>query len=356
MYNAEQTIDECSLFNEAYQNAFGYVNHYTANSIYRNLVREGTINLNEGVTFSEMVEILEIKPIYQPLLKWAMAYLQQLDLLNVNNGRFQRNKTYTFPYPRPVSTNVQASINLINYISLYWLDILRGKKKALSLLFNQEGTILWDTYFNNSHDLYSPHNQWAAEIAVADLPEKATILELGAGYGSASESLLFEHKHQRLNSISNYILTDVSPYLIKPTGKKVTKQFPELSLELKKLNVNQIDLTDTNQTVDLIYAVNVLHCSKDLEYSLRELKELLRPGGQIVISECVRSDYDTRMHQEYIFSLLPDFQEIQTNTSAPCYGFLTANDWENIFRKSGYHHVEMFKNSGEDRGIIIKAN
>ena len=56
---------------------------------------------------------------------------------------------------------------------------------------------------------------------------------------------------------------------------------------------------------DLVYAVNVMHISKNLLFSLNEARSALAAGGWLVIGECVRPYNDQPMYPELMFQILP---------------------------------------------------
>nr|WP_239565278.1 class I SAM-dependent methyltransferase [Brevibacillus fulvus] len=217
-------------------------------------------------------------------------------------------------------------------------------------MFGASGEELWERYFNNSHDLYAVHNQWAAET-LADLIQKgrSKILELGVGYGSATQALLAECALRELQI--EYTLSDKSLFLLRK-ARNALKQREEAVITSVAIDINRLEQHAEKQ-FDLIYAVNVLHCASDIEKTLRDLRGMLSTGGTIVISECVRSGYGHKLHQEFMFSLMPGFEMINHSPDDPAFGFLTPADWQGLLQRAGYRHVEISVNAGGNiRGAI----
>ena len=72
--------------------------------------------------------------------------------------------------------------------------------------------------------------------------------------------------------------------------RKLARQYPDLPLEWAALN---LDLPWSNQGInpgefDMVYAVNVMHISRDLLFSLNEARSALASDGWLVIGECLR--------------------------------------------------------------------
>jgi hypothetical protein len=107
-------------------------------------------------------------------------------------------------------------------------------------------------------------------------------LEVGAGPGSASEILLrlFDERgtFATRGTLSHH---EPNPYFLRCGQRKLARQYPDLPLEWGPLN---LDLPWSTQGIspgefDLIYAVNVMHISKDLLFSLNEARSSLASDG-----------------------------------------------------------------------------
>lgn len=357
------TNDSRTLFNDVYHAAYDFVTSYTAGRIREELEHVG---LHDTDTFSreQAEQQLRCLDSYRSLVHWALAFLVQEGHL-VREGA----ELYRWTAGRPsgldlrerdvqaLNLHIQPSLTMIDYVAYHWLAILNGESQVMQVMFGAQGTSLWESYFNNAHDLYSVHNQWAAEsLADCILPgHSPKILELGAGYGSAARALV-EELRLRHQTIAGYVLTDVSPLLAGKARRLLAPEFPEIPFSSRKLDMNRFSPADED-SYDFIYAVNTVHCGSPLSTVLGHLRELLTDKGQLIISECVRADYDVLLHQEFLFSLLPGFYKITgMREGTPCFGFRTAADWGSLLMEAGYAQVNVEVNSGTAiRGAIITA-
>ncbi|MGE6228898.1 class I SAM-dependent methyltransferase [Paenibacillus chitinolyticus] len=356
------TTVKTALFNETYHAAYEYVSDFTAFTLLNAMKAEG-IDLNGPVRESRLLSQIACSEENRPLLNWALHFLEQQEFVRKTTGpggaavlaltakgRDWRNSGNPFP-----AVHVAPSLKLIEYTGTFWLGAIRGEVQPQHRLFNREGIALWEVYFHNAHDLYAVHNQWAAEELAERIPaESCTILELGTGFGSATRALLTEIR-LRSKFVEEYTVSDASKLLAAKAGRMLEGELPPHKLRQLTLDINEVK--SGGETYDFIYAVNVMHCAEDLALSLDALRRLLKPGGTIVLSECVREHYRSRLHQEFIFSLLPDFKPVgEADGDASCFGFLRPEDWWEVMQAAGFRDIRVKMNEGPVRGAIITGS
>ncbi|MFD2673311.1 class I SAM-dependent methyltransferase [Marinicrinis sediminis] len=350
-----------TLFNDHYHAAYRYVSDYTAYALQRMLMSHG-VRLDKGASLSQIVQTLGCQPPFEGHVKWVLAFMAQQGVVWQDHEKRWIGKSLTRPVrPKTIAhVHIEPSIRLIDHVCEHWPNVINGKQRALQVLFgntNENGESLWESYFCNSHDLYAVHNQWAAEhcaslAARMDVAKCGPrVLELGTGFGSAARALLAEYLLQGL-PLRHLMLSDISPALATRVQRELQPCHEQMDITSCKLDINRID-PDLDPNYDVVLAVNVAHCASHIRESLAGLKKLLRPGGRLVLSECVRIDDTTRLHQEFIFSLLPHFSPIpstpvlNSDPSVPCFGFLKASDWEEALKGAGYSDVQVHINEGE---------
>ncbi|KZE79130.1 hypothetical protein AV654_16760 [Paenibacillus elgii] len=354
------TNGSATLFNEAYHAAYDYVSDYTAFSLLRAL-RTAGVPIRGGFSEEEAVQRLGCLPQYRPHVRWVLAFLVQQQALTVlAQGNYMEVRPEAWYRPAQaagLNLNIEPSMRLIDYVISWWPAIVQGKADPLHVMFGSQGSSLWERYFNNGHDLYAVHNQWAAESLADEMPDgrKAKVLEVGVGYGSAARALLAECQ-LRSQEIDTYLLSDVSPLLAGKAKGMLAADYPRVAIQSRKIDINRIQGVSAC-SFDFIYAVNVIHCAESVRDTLAMLRELLSEGGCLVVSECVRADYASRLHQEFVFSLLPGFGNVQPWPEAPpCFGFRTAEEWRKLMQAAGFRKAQAEVNAGAQvRGVMIKG-
>lgn len=191
-------------------------------------------------------------------------------------------------------------------------------------------------------------NNWVSAVLAADrlsTRPRLRILELGAGAGSASESLLrWFDEHGFLPRIERYLITEPSAFFRRRGQRELLRLYPDLPLEWGSLDLN---LPWETQGValgefDLVYAVNVLHISKDLPFSLNQARSALKSDGWLVIGECLRPYSNQPIYPELMFQILESFTEVHTDPEIrPNPGFLTADHWRRAFARAGFERAEV---------------
>ena len=212
-------------------------------------------------------------------------------------------------------------------------------------MLGPQGVPLWLNYFHNDNLSYAVNNWVGAALAVERVSGQRTlrILEVGAGPGSASEILLrlFDERGL-LPRVERYFITEPNAFFLRCGQRKLARQYPDLPLDWGALN---LDLPWSAQGInpgefDLIYAVNVMHISRDLVFSLNEARSALASDGWLVIGECLRPHDNQPIYPELMFQILESFTEVQTDPEfRPNPGFLTANHWRRAFTRAGFEGV-----------------
>ena len=71
---------------------------------------------------------------------------------------------------------------------------------------------------------------------------------------------------------ADYLRTDKNPFLLR-------RDLPG------RVEYYDFDTPPTQRNVDLVFAVNALHCAKDYRASLSHIHEMLRSGGTLLLAE-----------------------------------------------------------------------
>jgi amino acid adenylation domain-containing protein len=105
------------------------------------------------------------------------------------------------------------------------------------------------------------------------------VLEVGAGYGSATEHLV-----PLLQAEDEYVFTDVSSFFSSRANERFAAFAP---LRYAHLDINLSPQLQgyARHHYDMVIAASVLHNARDLPRTLRHLKAALAPGGVLVLIE-----------------------------------------------------------------------
>jgi SAM-dependent methyltransferase len=221
---------------------------------------------------------------------------------------------------------------------------LRGERTGEEILFAPARLALWTSYFSNDNPLYAVNNRVGAVALETWLrPGAGRILELGGGLGSGTAALLERLAgNGRLAEIASYRFTELVPAFLR-RGERVKERFGSPTfLTFAPLDMNRPfgEQGVSPESVAIVYAVNVLHVAHDLAFTLAEIRRVLEPGGQLIVSEGVRPTAGQTMYPEFIFNLLETFRAPRLHPDyRPNGGFLTIEQWRLALEAAGFEHV-----------------
>jgi acyl transferase domain-containing protein len=164
--------------------------------------------------------------------------------------------------------------------------VLRGRADPLALLF--PGGSLADTerLYQNSPPAKT-YNSVIAETVRAlaaawPAGRPLRVLEIGAGTGSTTSHVLPTLPAQGVRI--DYTFTDVSPLFLNRAREKFAAH------GFMRYELLDIGRAPTEQGVaaggyDLVLGANVLHATPDLDVTIRHVRQLLAPGGVLVLLE-----------------------------------------------------------------------
>jgi polyketide synthase PksN len=332
----------------------------------------GQLNLAEQLgawrSADELCSVLGFQPRFRLALQWILARLVESGCLQMrDDGATRSYRLRNTPwkpdlkYLRTIGLTIDpanaATLNLLDYAASAYPAVATGEQSGDHNMFGPQGVPLWLNYFHNENLTYSVNN-WVAAAAAADrLSSRPTlrVLEIGAGTGSATEILLtLLGERGLLAQLERYVVTEPNAYFRRCNQRKLIAHYPNLPLEWSTVD---LDLPWSAQGIgleefDLVYAVNVMHISKNLLFSLNEARSALATDGWLVIGECVRPYDNQPIYPELMFQILDSFTDVETDSEIrPNPGFLTAEQWRRAFLRGGFMHTEIAPNIERIREI-----
>jgi SAM-dependent methyltransferase len=219
---------------------------------------------------------------------------------------------------------------------------LRGKVSGEEVLFSPRRLRLWVDYFSNQNGLYAVNNRIGAAAVAQWLPQEGgVVVELGAGLGSGASAVLERlEAADRLGAIQEYRFTELVPAFLR-RGEQALRGSRSGTVPMR------FDILDMNRpfeaqglapgSVTAVYAVNTLHVAHDLDFTLGEIRRTLRPGGWLIVSECVRPYPGQALYAEFIFNLIQTFRSPRLHpVYRPNGGFLTPDQWQAAIESAGF--------------------
>ncbi|MEZ4727508.1 MAG: SDR family NAD(P)-dependent oxidoreductase [Caldilineaceae bacterium] len=300
----------------------------------------------------QIAQKIGVIPHYRRLLARLLAMLTEVNILTATSEGWQVVQP---PAPANPQTQVAAlqttygnapELTLLTRCGEKLSEVLRGLQEPLDLLFPGGDTSDTNRLYTESPTAKVMNTlvQQVVEQAVQKLPASRglRIVEIGAGTGGTTAGLLPHLPAAQ----TDYLFTDISPaFLTKAQERFASYAF----IRYQPLNLEQApaDQGFARHQADLILAANVLHATKDLTATLAHVRQLLQPGGQLVLMEGSRR---SRLI-DLTFGLTDGWWRFaDTRTDHP---LLTADQWQTLLAANGFQAVEMVEAGGQ---MVIVAS
>jgi SAM-dependent methyltransferase len=332
----------------------------------------GQLNLIEQLStwrsIDELCTALSFQPQFRVALQWILNRLLDTGCLQMRDDGATRSYSLRKMPWKPdlehfralglkIDPSNAATLDLLDYAARAYPASATGQENSGHNLFGPQGIPLWLSYFDNRNLTYAVNN-WVGAAAAVDRVSSfpaLRILEIGAGAGSATEILLTLLSERGLfPRLQRYVVTEPNAYFRRCNQRKLIAQHPNLPLEWSTVNLDSpwnVQGIGSGE-FDLVYAVNVMHVSNNLVFSLKETRFALATDGWLVIGECVRPNDNQPMYPELMFQILDSFTNVETDPEfRPNPGFLTAEQWRRAFVRAGFARIEFAPNIDRIRDI-----
>jgi len=220
--------------------------------------------------------------------------------------------------------------------------VARGEVQGERALFLRVG--LWLAYFNNANGYYALNNRVSAHAVAERLPAGATVLEVGAGLGSATDALLDALRaRNRVAELARYQVTEPVVFFRRRAERALAAAWPDAPVRFGELDLNASWSAQGigPGSCSLVWGVNVFHLARQLDDVLAASREALAPGGWLVVGEGVRPSPAETIGAELPFQLLDGFHDVVLDPATrPTAGFLSADAWHAALRRAGFADVE----------------
>ena len=238
-----------------------------------------------------------------------------------------------------------AELGLVRHCGARLHEILRGETDPLSLLFPGGSTEIAEELYVRSPGARA-YNSLAGE-AIAALAETTTgrlrMLEIGGGTGGTTALLLPRLPTDR----TEYLFTDISPLFAARAAERFTA-FPFLATQPLDIEKDPAGQGLEGRQFDIVVAANVLHATADLRRTFRHVRQLLAPGGVLVLLEVTRS----QSYVDVTFGLTEGwwlFSDSDLRQSSP---LLSRDEWLAFLRReAGFAEAVAIPGAGEGEPV-----
>ncbi len=304
--------------------------------------------LRTGTTVDELC--LDLPAQARIPLAWMLPFLAQEGLLTRQGDRFVLAGSPRLDLPG-IRALVEAeapghatNFDLLDGVRSHIPPFFTEGRAGDGLLFDLALFPLWLAYFRNGNLGYYPNNLLTLLAFRQDLAPGSRVLELGAGAGSFARLVAQRGTEEGwLDRIVEYRFTDVAPSFLRRAQRELKTEAVGLPLVFQALDLNRPlgDQGIAPESVDTLVGINVAHVAHNLEVVLRDLRSRLKPGGRLILGECLKPVLGHPIYLEFFFSFIRSFTDVELDPRwRPVHGFLTPEAWLRALEHAGFRKLE----------------
>ncbi|MEH2172819.1 SDR family NAD(P)-dependent oxidoreductase [Nostoc sp.] len=237
--------------------------------------------------------------------------------------------------------DTDAELTLMERCASQLSAVLRGATDPVQLVFPGGDTTAATRLYQDSPGAKVMNGLVAEAIAIAlkQLPSDrgVRLLEIGAGTGGTTHYILPQlHPGQ-----TEYVFTDIGALFTSQAQEKF-RDYP--FIRYQNLDIEQLPSEQgfASHQYDVVIAANVLHATTSLRQTLEHIRQLLAPGGQLVLLEGTRR----QRWLDLIFGLLEGWWKFQDFNIRPDYPLINAKQWQQLLVESGFSQVAVLSDMG----------
>lgn len=236
-----------------------------------------------------------------------------------------------------------AELNLLRRCVKNLAAVLQGKCDPMQLVFASGSIQEAEAIYRDSPvcRYFNDRTATAIRSAVESLDRRARILEIGAGTGATTESVVSSLR--QASADLEYVFTDVSPVFLSRAREKF-RTAEWMDYRLLDIERDPIGQGYTEGAYDVILAANVLHATRDLRQTLAHARSLLAPSGLLLLIEGVRPD----RWLELTFGLTDGWWRFTDFDLRPKSPIVSAETWAQLLREVGMSFSQTISYRSED--------
>ncbi|KAI1766326.1 hypothetical protein GGR53DRAFT_464558 [Hypoxylon sp. FL1150] len=253
-----------------------------------------------------------------PWYRQAMLEYCEMIYETVASGRHDYGDDADFNLTRAVGENLPKP------------EVLCGDENILQYMTQND----WLSRYYQKGQGFEFSNESVARL-IAQLAVKFPgmhFCEIGAGTGGSTHPIL-----DRIgDSFASYTYTDISNGFFEAGQKRLQAYEQRMIFKVLDIEKNPLDQNFAAHSFDCIVAANVLHATRSLEQTLRNVRTLLKPGGYLVLYEGLGNDV---MRFGAVMGGIPGWW-VGRDDGRRWAPTVTLDEWDGLFRKTGFSGIE----------------
>ncbi len=224
-----------------------------------------------------------------------------------------------------------AELTLLGRCGRALPELLRGDTSPQTVIFPDDRLTTAESLYHDSSSVWF-YNRAAraavsAWLAMQPRGSVVRILEIGAGTGGLSGHLLPVLPADR----TEYVFSDLSSHFLHKAEEKFAA-YPFLRFQRLDIERDPVEQGFAPHSFDIVIASQVLHATTDLQVTLNHVRQLLAPGGALMMVEIVKPS----VWLELVFGLMDGWWRFQDTDIRPESPLLTTEGWLTQLQTAGF--------------------
>ncbi|RYC63993.1 hypothetical protein CHU98_g2250 [Xylaria longipes] len=212
-------------------------------------------------------------------------------------------------------------------------QILMGEIDPLEVFFSGK---LADDFYRGAFGAERCFAQLSSYLdALTHKNPSMNFLEIGAGTGGTTKSIMRALTRNQERFLG-YCFTDISPAFFEVARDLFSDHSARMSYKVLNIEKSIEEQGFELGQYDIIIAANVLHATQNIEVTLRNTRQLLKPGGKLLLYECTNP---TALNVNLVFGTLPGWWLSQEPHRA--FGpLMTKESWGDYLQSTGFSGID----------------
>lgn len=214
------------------------------------------------------------------------------------------------------------------------LNILRKEVTPLELML--QGQLLYRFYHHVLHFTRSTLQAARVVRSIADENPRIRILEIGAGTAACTVPVLDALSSGDGQRFDQYDFTDISAGFFQASRERLSSWGDMVSFSTLDIEKDPEGQGFQPGSYDVVIAAQVLHATKDMMNTMRNVRKLLKDGGKLVLVETTRDTPEMHL----IFGLLPSWW-LSEEPERKLNPNMSLEAWDKYLRDTGFTGLDM---------------